>query len=144
MAAIKSKVIASAVSQGGYAWRSMAIRPPVQRLPDFHGVDVAPPPVNENERSSGSWSPATSLDLHGNSMATSSKERVARYRARQKKGRHVISAEVDDADLREIAPSRLSRGPVDRPGRFKARPSACSCPTPSTGNAVTLSAVNKA
>ena len=36
-------------------------------------------------------------------MATSSKERVARYRARQKKGRHVISVEVDKADLGEIA-----------------------------------------
>jgi hypothetical protein len=44
------------------------------------------------------------LDLHGGDcMATSSKERVARYRVRQKKGRHVISVEVDDADLREIA-----------------------------------------
>ncbi len=35
-------------------------------------------------------------------MATS-KERVAKMRARRKKGRLVISVEVDDADLREIA-----------------------------------------
>jgi len=39
----------------GGAW---ATRPPGSELPDVHGVDVAPPPVNENERSSGSWSPA--------------------------------------------------------------------------------------
>ena len=43
------------------------------------------------------------LECRGEFMATSSKERVARYRAWQKKGRHVISVEVDDADLREIA-----------------------------------------
>jgi hypothetical protein len=36
-------------------------------------------------------------------MTTSSKERVARYRVRRKKGRLVISVEVDKADLREIA-----------------------------------------
>ena len=36
-------------------------------------------------------------------MATSSKERVAKMRARRKKGRLVISVEVDKADLREIA-----------------------------------------
>jgi hypothetical protein len=48
--------------------------------------------------------PANDLDLHGGiSMANSSTERVARYRARQKKGRRVISVEVDDVDLREIA-----------------------------------------
>ncbi len=35
-------------------------------------------------------------------MATS-KERVAKMRARRKNGRLVISVEVDEADLREIA-----------------------------------------
>ncbi len=39
----------------------------------------------------------------GISMTTSSKERVAKMRARRKKGRLVISVEVDEADLREIA-----------------------------------------
>jgi hypothetical protein len=43
------------------------------------------------------------LDLHwGDSRMATSKEHVARYRARQKKGRRLITIEVDEADLREI------------------------------------------
>jgi hypothetical protein len=38
-------------------------------------------------------------DLHGDEQQRA----PGAYRARQKKGRHVISVEVDDADLREIA-----------------------------------------
>jgi hypothetical protein len=39
----------------------------------------------------------------GDSRMATSKERVAKMRARRKKGRLVISVEVDEADLREIA-----------------------------------------
>jgi autotransporter passenger strand-loop-strand repeat protein len=75
---------------------------PFQRVPDFH--DVGTPPVNDNERKLWLMVASNDVDLAwGICMATSSKERLARYRARQKKGRHVISVEVDDANLREIA-----------------------------------------
>jgi hypothetical protein len=83
---------------------------------------VAPAPVNDNERNVRLLVASNDLDLHGeNSMATGSKERVARYRARQKKGRHVVSVEVDEADLREIAIAGYPR-PCRPTGSLKARP----------------------
>ncbi len=53
-------------------------------------------------------------------MATS-KERVAKMRARRKKGRLVISVEVDEADLRDIAVARYpNAASTDREAQSKA------------------------
>ena len=60
-------------------------------------------------------------------MATSSKERVAKMRARRKKGRLVISVEVDKGDLREIAgagypdAASTTAKPTERPPVFSYR-----------------------
>jgi hypothetical protein len=47
-------------------------------------------------------------------MGTNSKERVARYRPRQKKGRHVVSVEVDEADIagypEAVSTDRIAQG----------------------------------
>jgi hypothetical protein len=54
-------------------------------------------------------------------MATSTKERVAKMRARRKKGRLLIWIEVDEADLREIAVAGYKDATsIDREAQGKA------------------------